>query len=329
MVRAAPGQILDGRFLLGEELARGGMSILFTAQDLGRANRPVVVKVPLPQFSSGVGRWSLFQREEQIGSQLDHPYVLKFLRFDDNLRRPYVVMEHVPGISLAEHLKRRGPLPEAEALRIASKVCEALAHMHERGVVHYDVKPGNVMLCADGSIRLIDFGMAHATITSRFALAGALPAIVSSGYVAPEQIKRKRGRVGVDIYGLGASLYEMLTGHTPFPDDDDFGAGSARLVGDPQAPCRLNPRISRTVEEIVLRALRRQPAERYPTVAALKADLDDPHRVVVTGLSDQLQPPTRWRRRLRRARYLVLMCLVPVAVQAGLFALLWHHFAHK
>ncbi|MGD0835946.1 MAG: serine/threonine-protein kinase [Polyangia bacterium] len=329
MVKAAPGQTLDGRFQLGEELARGGMSILFKAQDLARANRAVVVKVPLPEFGSGVGRWSLFQREEQIGSQLDHPYVLKFVCGDANQRRPYVVMEHVPGPSLAEHLQKRGPLPEAEALRIASKICEALAHMHERGVVHYDIKPGNVMLCPDGSIRLIDFGMAHETMTSRFTLAGALPAIASSGYVAPEQIKRKRGRTSVDIYGMGATLYEMLTGRTPFPDDDDFGAGSARLAGDPPAPRSLDPRISRAAEEIVLRALRRTPAERYPTAAALQADLDAPHRVVVTGLSDRLQPPTRWRRGLRQARYIAILCLLPVVLQVGLFAWLWHHFAHK
>jgi serine/threonine protein kinase len=326
-MRAAIGQTLDGRFLLTEEIGRGGMSTIFKAQDLRDGATPVVVKVPLPMFSSGLGSWSIFQREEEIGRRLDHPFVLKFLPLAVDRRRSYVVTEHVPGTTVAARLREPGRLSESEALTIASQVCAALDHVHESGVVHYDVKPANVMLCPDGTIRLIDFGLAHAAVTTRFALSGSPPAIGSSDYVAPEQIKRQRGRKSVDIYSVGAMLYEMLTGRAPFPGDDPFVVGSARLVGDPPALRALDPKISRQAEEIVLRALRREPAERYPSVAAMKEDLDHPERVVVSGFSDRLRPVTRWRRGLRMARYVAIFGVAPVAAQIVLFLLLRHHFA--
>jgi serine/threonine protein kinase len=131
----------------------------------------------------------------------------------------------------------------------------------------------------------------------------------------------------VDIYGVGAMLYEMLTGGPPFPGDDPFVVASTRLLGDPTAPRALNAHISPEAEEIVLRALRRDPAERYPSAAAMKTDLDAPKRVRVTGLADRLRPVTRWRRRLRLARHIATYAVLPVVSQIVLFFLLWHHFA--
>jgi len=325
---AITGTVLDGRFLLTAELGRGGMATIFRAEDLADDRRPVVVKVPLPVFASGVGAWSLFQREEEIGRALDHPFVLKFLPLSADRRRPYLVTEYVPGRPLSEHLAERRPLPEAEALAIASQVCAALAHVHERGIVHYDVKPANVIVCPDGTIRLIDFGLAHEAVTSRFALGGGPPAIASALYVAPEQLRHRRGRKSVDIYAVGAMLYEMLTGQAPFPGDDPFVVASARTLGDPSAPRTINPRLSLEAEEIVLRALRRVPSERYPDAAAMKRDLDHPGRVVVSGLATRLQPVTRARRAWRWARYVALVGVLPVATQIALFGLLWHHLAH-
>jgi serine/threonine protein kinase len=324
--KAAPGQILDGRFRLVEELGRGGMATIFKAHDLADEGRAVVVKLPLPIFASGLGAWSLFQQEEEIGRRLDHPYLLRFVALPADRRRSYLVTEYVPGRSLADHLKERHVLSEREALGICSQICEAVAYLHAKGIVHYDLKPANVMLSPDGMIRLIDFGLAHAVVTSRFALGGVSPAIASAGYVAPEQIRRKRGRTSVDIYGIGAILFEMLTGAPPF-SDDAFGVASARVVGDPPAPRSLNPAITRTTEEIVLRALRRDPAERYANATAIKTDVDHPQRVVVTGLSDRLRPATPWRRRWRLARHVTLIAVLPVVGQVVLFGLIWHHLA--
>lgn len=120
----------------------------------------------------------------------------------------------------------------------------------------------------------------------------------------------------------------MLTGRPPFPGDDPFVVASTRLLGDPAAPRALNAHISPEAEEIVLRALRRDPAERYPSAAAMKTDLDAPERVRVTGLADRLRPVTRWRRGLRLARHIATYVVLPVVSQIVLFFLLWHHFAH-
>jgi serine/threonine-protein kinase len=327
--KVAPGETLDGRFLLGEQIGRGGMSTIFKASDLQNCGETVVVKVRLPAFSSGVGAWSMFEREEAIGRQLDHPSILKFLPLAEDKRRSYLVTEYVAGCTLADRLGDRGSLPECEALSIASQICAALDYIHERGFVHYDLNPANVMLCPDGKIRLIDFGLAHAAETARFTLSGAPPAIGSSDYLAPEQIKRKRGRRSADIYGVGAMLYQMLTGQPPFPGDDPFAVASARLLGDPPAPRSLNPGISRQAEDIVLRALRRDPTERYSSAGAMKADLDHLELVAVTGLCDRLRPVTRWRRSLRIARYIATTFILPVASQIALFLLLWHHFTRK
>jgi serine/threonine-protein kinase len=323
------GSVLDGRFELVEEIAKGGMATIFKARDLRDGGCPVAVKVPLPIFSSGVGAWSLFQQEEAIGRRLDHPYVLRFLRLPDDKRRSYVVTEFVPGRTLADHMHEWGPLPEPEALTIAARICDAVAHVHRRGFVHYDLKPANVMLCPDGSIRLIDFGLAHEAVRTRFTLVGAPPAIASAEYAAPEQVRRRRGRTSVDVYGIGALLFEMLTGRPPFRGGEPFGPGTEQLIGDPPAPRALNPAISPVTEEIVLRALRREPSERYASVAAMKADLDHPELVLVTGLAARLRPATPARRRWRVARHIAVVALLPLVAQVVLFGLIWHHLASK
>ena len=280
-------------------------------------------------FATGVGGWSLFQQEEALGRELDHPFVLKFVPLAADKRRPYLVTEYVPGTLLSEHMRARGPLPEAEALLLASQICAAVQHVHDRGIVHYDVKPENVILGFDGTIRLIDFGLAHRAVRSRFTLAHRPPALGSSCYVAPEQIRRLPGRKSVDIYAIGALLYQMLTGRVPFPDDDPFIVASARLLGDPPRPRSLNPSLSPQVEEIVLRALRRDPAERYASAAAMKRDLDRPDQVVVSGLAHRLKPATRGRRFWRRLRYVAVVAGLPIATQVGLFLLLWHLLASR
>jgi serine/threonine-protein kinase len=319
---------LDGRFQLREEIGRGGMATIFRAEDMQNDRQPVAVKVPLALYASGLGAWSMFQREEEIGRRLDHPYLLKFLPLELDRRRTYMVTEYVPGRTLTAHLRECRLIPEREALALASKLCDAIEYLHRHDVVHYDIKPGNIIECPDGSIRLIDFGLAHASASGRFGLAAA-PVLASADCAAPEQIRRRGGQKSVDIYAIGAVLYEMLTGQTPFPGDDPFATTSARLIGDPPAPRALNPRLSPQAEEIALRALRRNPRERYASASAMKVDLDHPERVVISGIRDKLQPVTPWRRRLRWARQAALMVLLPIALQVGLFVFLWWHFAHR
>jgi serine/threonine protein kinase len=321
--KVAPGQTLEGRFYLLEEIGRGGMSIVFKASDIENAGRLVAIKVPLPQYSSGLGSWSMFQREAEIGAKLHHPSLLRFVELAPRKSRSYVVTEYLAGPTLASRIGKGRKLAEAEALRTMSQLCEAVDYLHRQGFVHYDLKPGNVVLCGDGSVRLIDLGMAHEVAKSRFAFSGPSPPFATSNYVAPEQIGRRRGQPSVDIYALGAMLYEMLTGHPPFEGDDPFVVASARQIGDPKAPRALCPTISEQAEEIVLRALRRHPAERYPTVAALKADLDDIARVRVSGLARRLVEVTPARKRLRLMRFVAVTSVAPIAFLLGMFRLLW------
>jgi len=327
---AKPGETLDDRFLLKDIINRGGMATIFKAEDLHDHRRIVAVKVPHVQYESSPTWVGRFQREEEIGTRLHHPYILQVLPVGAaKKRRPYIVSEYLNGCTLAHLLDRMKPLPEADALKIASLVCEALQYLHEQGVIHRDLKPGNIMICRDKTIRLMDFGISQFSESRRMTFAGFTNAMGTPDYMAPEQITGRRGDARTDVYSLGAVLYEMLTGKRPFEGDDPFVIMNTRTTGDPVAPRQLNPQLSPQAEEIILRAMRRDPDERYQSAAAMKEDLDAPGDMVVTGLSRNLQTSTLGKRALLMVRWIALWCLLPVAVQVILFLLLWYHYSHK
>lgn len=315
------GQVLDDRFHILSVISRSGMASIFKALDL-QTGQTVAVKVPFMQFESDPAFFSRFEREEAIGKLLDHPYILHIIPVE-NKSRPYMVMEYLEGETLRQLMRRLRPLPIPDALGIASQICEALDYMHKKGVIHRDLKPENVMLCRDGSIRIMDFGIARAAGMRRLTFPGLTSAMGTPDYMAPEQVKGRRGDQRTDIYSLGAILYEMVTGSTPFEGANPYMIMNARLIGDPVAPRKLNPLISPQVEEIILHALEREPEDRYPTALAMKAELDAPETVLVTGRSQRLRPPAVWRTRWRSIRNLVLAALVPVIVFGILFFLLF------
>lgn len=314
-----PGQTLDDRFYITEIISRSGMATIFKATDK-QTNQTVAVKVPFLQFESDPGFYSRFQREEAIGLKLDHPYLLKFIPVDKR-SRPYIVTEYLRGYTLAHLLNNIRPLPEADALKFASRICDALAHMHERGIVHRDLKPQNIMVCSDGTLRIMDFGIAKAAEGRRITFTGFTPAVGTPDYMAPEQVKGKRGDERTDIYSLGAILYEMATGALPFPGENPFAIMNARVTGDPVAPRQHNPNLSPQVEEIILHAMAREPADRYPNVAALKAELEQPADVPLTGRATHLQAIKPWQSKWQKYRPLVWKILIP-AIVIILFAIL-------
>jgi serine/threonine-protein kinase len=309
-----PGQVLDGRFLITDILSRSGMATIFKAQDRQNGNQFVAIKVPHFEYESDPTFFSRFQREERIGLELNHPFVLKFVPVE-NKSRPYIVTEYLKGCTLEHLLKAMKPLTEKDALKIASLICEALQHLHDHGVIHRDLKPQNVMICCDGTIRLMDFGLARDTSSRRITRVGNSNTMGTPDYMAPEQVTGKRTDKRTDIYGLGALLYEMLTGVTPFQDENPWAALNARVTGDPVAPRKLNPDLSAQAEEIVLRALQRDQADRYQSGAAMKAELDTAEHVRVTGLADRLQAPTAWKPALfQRPMVLAAAMLSPVVI---------------
>jgi serine/threonine protein kinase len=329
LVGLCPGDILDDRFLLTEVIRQGGMGTVFKAEDLQDQNRVVAVKLPRLGMESNPASYARFEREEEIGCKLDHPSLLKFMDLNGSKSRPYIVTEYLRGCTLSHLLHRISPLPEKDALKFASLVCDALQYLHTHGVVHRDMKPSNVMICSDGTLRIMDFGISQMSESRRMTFVGFTPAMGTPDYIAPEQIKGRRGDQRTDIYSLGAMLYEMLTGTPPFDGDDPFVIMNTRLSGDPLPPRRRNPNLSPQAEEICLRALQRDPAQRYPTAAAMKADLDAPEKAQMTGLCDSMKVSTRWRRFLLLARFLTFTCILPLLIQVILFFWLWHHHAKR
>jgi len=298
-----PGQILDGRFFILEAVHCGGMATIYRAEDRDDGRRHVAVKVPLPKFEGAPGFFARFQREEEVGLKLNHPLLLKFVPVGETRTRPYIVTEYLSGCTLDYIIHQRRRLPEADALRIASVVGDALRYMHENGVIHNDLKPANIMICPDRTLRLIDFGLASHP-DERRGIFGPLQTMFGTPqYMAPEQVQNRRTDARTDIYTLGAILYEMLTGQLPFPGEDPWAFVRWRISSDPEPPRRLNPAISAQAEEIILHAMQRKPAARYQTVTAFQAELDAPERVHVTGYSLRLKKP-RWKFDLEKTQLL-------------------------
>jgi serine/threonine protein phosphatase PrpC len=316
-----PGDTIDGRFEIEDVISRSGMASLFKAKDL-ETKRTVAVKIPYMQLESDPNSFARFQREEEIGELLNHPNILKFIKVP-NKSRPYIVTEYLEGKPLSTVLNEVRPLPIQDAVQIASYICGALAHMHENKVVHRDLKPQNIMICEDGTLRIIDFGIAKSTEMRRLTFAGFTPAMGTPDYMAPEQVKGKRGDERTDIYSLGAVLYEMTTGSVPFEGPNPFIVMNSRITGDPIAPRKVNPEIPEALEEIILHAMEREPHRRYHSAAAMKAELDDPETVKLTGRHHQLVSPKIWKARWQGSRLVILSAVLPLLVFAG--ALVFTH----
>ena len=320
-----PGDVLDDRFVITEVISRTGMAFIFKAQDLHNGNADVAIKIPHREFESDAGFLTRFEREEEIGLKLDHPFVVKFIAVNTPKSRPYIVMEYLRGCTLAHLMEAMSPLPEKDALKIASLLCEALQYLHDNGVIHRDLKPHNVMIGCDGTIRLLDFGLANASALRRVTVAASTPMMGTPDYMAPEQVKGQRGDARTDIYGLGAMLYEMLTGHAPFEADNSLAAMNARVVGDPEPLRQLDPAISPNVEEIVLHAMERDPSKRQSSARTLRAELDNPVDVPVSGRCHRTENDAPLTELFRQHRRTILAGAVSLVLPTAVALWLWLH----
>ena len=309
-------QVLDGRYRITDIISKSGMASIYKAID-EKDQSVVALKVPFMQFESDPGFYSRFQREAAIGKALNHPYILRMMDDEDQKKsRPYIVMEYLEGQTLGHLMHSIRPMPVPDALKICSRICEALHYMHEHDVVHRDLKPDNVMICNDGSIRIMDFGIAKFEGQRRLTFGGFTPAMGTPDYMAPEQVKGKRGDARTDVYSMGAILYEMVTGTVPFEGANPFIIMNSRLSGDPVSPRSRNPEISPQVEEIVLHAMARNPADRYASALELKHDLDHPDQVQVTGRVDRLVVPSVMKMGWRKIQLAVACIGLPLMVVA-------------
>jgi serine/threonine-protein kinase len=306
-----PGDQLD-HYRIESVAARSGMASIFRGTDL-RTGRPVAIKVPHPEMESDPAFFDRFRREQEIGKKLDHPGVMKVM-VEDGRSRVYMVMEWVEGRLLRQILNEQRQLPSERAVRIALKICEALEYIHSQGVVHRDLKPENVMIDAEGNIKLIDFGIAAHIGARRLTFAKFTQTMGTPDYISPEQVKGKRGDARSDIYALGVMLYEMLTGKVPFTGPNAFIIMNDRLLNNPIPPREIDPTLSPQLQEIIYRALERDPKNRYASAREFAWDLQHQDQV---GVADR--PELRdWKRRRspwpRRILFYVMLALIPVII---------------
>jgi eukaryotic-like serine/threonine-protein kinase len=267
------GRVLAGRYELRRVLGAGGMAAVYLARDRV-LKRTVAVKVLNPVHARDPSSVERFRSEARTAAGLSHPNVVAVFDSgsDDGLH--YLVMEHVPGPSLAELLRRQGPLPPRRAAELGLQVCEALEAAHANGVVHRDVKPGNVLLAGDGRVKVTDFGIAKAAASP--SLTGDGVVIGSPAYMAPEQAQGEPVDARSDVYALGCVMHELLTGAPPFGSAADGSpvAVAARQVNQPpEPPSRRNPRVDPELDTVVLTAMAKRPAQRHQSARALGGDL--------------------------------------------------------
>lgn len=300
-------------------VARSGMASIFRGTDT-RDGRQVAIKLPHPEMEADPILFDRFQREEDIGKKLDHPGVVRVLA-DAKRSRRYMVLEWVDGRLLRQILNEQKKLPADRAIRITLALCNALQYIHAQGVVHRDLKPENIMVGPNDEVKLIDFGIAANAGSRRLTFAKLTEAMGTPDYISPEQVKGKRGDARSDVYSLGIMFYEMLTGKVPFTGPNPFVIMNERLLNNPIPPREVNPEVTPELQEIIYRALERDPSKRYPNCHEFALDLEHPEKV---GVADR-EELKNWQQRRspvsRQILFYVMLALIPVVIFALMLVL--------
>ena len=316
------GDQLD-HYHLEELVATSGMSTVFRAIDT-RTGTQVAIKIPHPEVECDPALYERFQREADIGTRLHHPAVMKVFPNPDR-SQVYMVMEWVPGHLLRQVIQQQPKLPIDRAVKLTVGICRALEYIHANGVVHRDMKPENIMVDGDDNIRLIDFGIAANAGARRLTFGNFSQGLGTPDYVSPEQVRGKRGDARSDIYSLGVMLYEMLTGTVPFTGANPFAVMNDRLLNYPPPPMTLEPSVTPQLQEILYRALERDPKNRYASAREFAHDLEHQDEV---GVASRTEAST-WKRKesppAHRNLLIGTLVVIPLLILVLLLLVARHH----
>ena len=269
-------QHLSDRYELGEIIGFGGMSEVHLARDL-RLHRDVAVKVLRADLARDPSFYLRFRREAQNAAALNHPAIVAVYDTGEATTAsgplPYIVMEYVDGVTLRDIVHNDGPMPPRRALEVIADACQALNFSHQHGIIHRDVKPANIMISDAGAVKVMDFGIARALADTGNKVTQTAAVIGTAQYLSPEQARGESVDARSDVYSLGCVLYEMLTGEPPFVGDSPVAVAYQHVREDPIPPSQKRAGISAELDAVVLKALTKNPDNRYQSAAEMRADL--------------------------------------------------------
>ena len=265
------GSVLGDRYRLIELLGQGGMATIYRARD-SQLQRDVAVKLLRPEYGRDPDFLARFRQEARAAGSLNHPSIVSVFDFGQDAEGPFIVMELIDGEDVAALVRRTGGLAPQQAARLVSEVAHALEVAHRHGIVHRDIKPGNIMVARDGRVKVTDFGIARAVAEAQMTLPGTT--IGSVHYFSPEQARGEATTAASDVYSLGIVLYELLTGQRPFEGDSPASVAVARLTGPVPSPSAVRGGIPPAIEQVLARATALDPGARYPSGGPFGEALD-------------------------------------------------------
>lgn len=289
------GRILGGRYELEEKIGSGGMAIVYKAR-CHLLKRHVAVKVLRPELVEDEEFVARFKRESQAAASLSHPNIVNIYDVGEENGIYYIVMEYVKGKTLKEYIREKGKLDWEEAVRIAIQICSALKHAHKNGIIHRDIKPQNILVSEDGTVKVTDFGIARAVTSATVTMAGA-NVMGSVHYFSPEQARGGHVDAKSDLYSLGIVLYEMVTGTVPFEGDTAVSVALKHIQEKVKPPEELNPDIPKSLQDVIEKAIEKDQNKRYQTAGEMIKDLQrvlkEPNGNFVARSDDDSDMPTQ------------------------------------